>query len=406
MYRRAGVTIARAIVMIAVAAAACDSGPPPAAAAPVKLWHGFNRQETEALNEALAGRDRDDVEVTMIPFPRGLTILRRVFEDGESCPDVVRIDASWLPALAEAGLLSPVPERFGVELLPEAAELARHGDTAFGLPQSLDGLALIHRRGAIAGVTWPPTTVDELEHAAAALSGGGGDSIGVRVDGYWFAAFLRARGGDVLDPFTGALGIDRPVAAETLTRFAAMFGPGGVAPPPPPPGDEERDEVRRFRAGSVVVAINGPWALHGLGGGAVDDLAVVPFPPDPSGRPAAPRGGQLFVVPRCARQPAAAWQLAAELTSPALQAEWSRRFGVVPTTAAGLADGSDLSRQFYHALQRARPLPRHPTTPEMFDDLTPAIAAVVRGDATASEALAGVERAWHRLLARSRRVRD
>jgi hypothetical protein len=36
----------------------------------------------------------------------------------------------------------------------------------------------------------------------------------------------------------------------------------------------------------------------------------------------------------------------------------------------------------------------------MFDDLTPAVAAVVAGDATADEALAGVARAWTRLIAR------
>jgi hypothetical protein len=37
--------------------------------------------------------------------------------------------------------------------------------------------------------------------------------------------------------------------------------------------------------------------------------------------------------------------------------------------------------------------------PELFDDLTPAVLAVVSGDASAEEALAGVQRSWQRLLA-------
>ena len=105
-------------------------------------------------------------------------------------------------------------------------------------------------------------------------------------------------------------------------------------------------------------------------------------------------------MPRCGRNPAAAWQLAIDLTAPAIQADWARRFGIVPATAAGLADAGTLAGEFYRALKQARPLPRHPVTAEMFDDLNPAIAAVVTGDATAAEALAGVTRAWHRLATR------
>jgi ABC-type glycerol-3-phosphate transport system substrate-binding protein len=102
----------------------------------------------------------------------------------------------------------------------------------------------------------------------------------------------------------------------------------------------------------------------------------------------------------CARDKEAAWRLALELTEPALQADWARRYGTVPTTTAGLADAGPFAQSFHRALAGARPLPRHPVTAELFDDLNPAIAAVVAGDATAEEALAGVARAWTRLLAR------
>ncbi len=396
-----------AAALALVALAACSSEPARAPGPRVRLWHTFNPHETEALNQVLAGRERagkGEVESTLLPFARGQTIIQQVLGSGVDCPDLVRVDATWLPGLARADLLAEVPGEAASahQWLAEATELATDRGSRYGLPQSLDGLALIYRKSAIraAGVAWPPETIGDLIATAHQLNREGQHGLGVRVDGYWFAAFLRAWGGDVLEPATGALGIDTPLAERALRQFADFFGPGGIAPTPPPSGNEAQDEARRFRTATLAVVVNGPWSIPDLGGDDREDLAVAPFPSDPRGRPAAPRGGHVLVVPRCARRPIEAWQLAIDLTDPAIQADWARRFAVVPTTVEGLAGAGRLSREFYQALQHARPLPRSPVTAEMFDDLNPAITAVVTGDATAAEALAGVARAWRRLLLR------
>lgn len=400
---RCGVHSAVAIGLVAVVGCSrAPTGDAPATAR-IRLWHTFNPAETAALNEILAARPRPHrVETTLLPFQRGQTILREVIERGDECPDLVRMDATWIPELARAGVLAAVPADIVAARpwLPEGADLARDRGVDYALPQSIDGLALIYREDAVRGVDWPPRTVNELIATATRLTEGGNHGLGVRVDGYWFAAFLRGWGGELLDPDTGYLGIDRPLAKASLDRFAAFFAARGIAGLPPPSGNEAQDEVRRFRAGAIAVVMNGPWAVTDLAAGDMTGLGVAPFPSDPSGRPAAPRGGQMFVVPTCARDPAAAWALALELTAPELQASWAKRFGVVPTTTAALAGAGPLSQAFYRALERARPLPRHPISAEIFDDLNPAIAAVVAGDATAAEALDGAVRAWTRLLAR------
>ncbi|RMH38929.1 MAG: extracellular solute-binding protein [Deltaproteobacteria bacterium] len=387
---------------------ACAAGCPADRAAPaprerVRLWHTFSAYETEALNRALADRGAA-VESTLLPFSRARQIVADALRDGHDCPDLVRIDATWLPELAGAGLLAPVPDDAPARAwLPEAAALARHAGTAYGVPQALDGLALLYDpdRLARAGAAWPPRTVNELVATAHQLTIDGRYGLSVRVDGYWFVAFLRAWGGDVVDPATGALGIDRPEAVAALDQFAALFGPGGVAPPPPPPGREAPATARWFREGRVAIVVDGPWAVPELRAGG-HALAVAPFPPGADGRGAAPLGGALFCVPACARRADAAWRLAFALTEPAVQAAWARDLGVVPTTEEALAGAGAFARAFRDALRAARPLPRHPITAELFDDLTPAVAAVVAGDATAEEALAGVARAWTRLLARHR----
>lgn len=396
---------AAAIGLAAIAAVACSrgSGGDGAAGPRIRLWHTFNPAETAALNEILAARGgTHQVETTLLPFQRGQTILREVVESGDDCPDLVRIDATWIPELARAGLLRPVPAEIAAQRrwLPEAAELAGDRGIDYAVPQSIDGLALIYKEAAVVGVDWPPATVNALIATARRLTESGNHGLGVRVDGYWFAAFLRGWGGELLDPESGYLGIDRPIAAEALDRFAEFFGARGISGPPPPSGNEAQDEVRRFRAGALAVVMNGPWAVTDLGAGDTTGLGVAAFPAGPDGRPAAPRGGQMFAVPTCAREPVVAWGLALELTAPALQATWARRFGVVPTTAAALADAGPFSQAFYRALTRARPLPRHPISAEIFDDLNPAIAAVVAGDATSAEALGGAARAWTRLLER------
>lgn len=395
----------RVAVMVLVAVLGCSgTSREPETRPGVRLWHTFDPTETAALNRFLATRDGPRVETTLLPFQRGQTILEGVLREGRDCPDLVRMDATWIPGLAQERLLAPVPSAVAGSRawLPESLELAGDGGVQYGVPQRLDGLALIYRRETVgkAGVPWPPRSLGELLAAARNMTGGGNHGLGVRVDGYWYAGFLRAWGGELLDPGTGQLGVDRAVARTALARFAELFAPGGVAGPPPPSGNEAQDEYRRFRAGNLAVVVDGPWALTGLGGGSMRGLAVAPFPRAPDGRPAAPRGGQMLVVPTCARAPDEAWRLAGELTEPALQADWARQLGAVPTTEAALAEAGELARDFYRALTVARPLPRHPATAEMFDDLNPAIAAVVSGDARPDEALDGVVRAWTRLLAR------
>jgi arabinogalactan oligomer/maltooligosaccharide transport system substrate-binding protein len=390
-----------AATLLAVAACLCcspaDSGPP--AGPRLRLWHTFSPRETQALTRALAGAAG---EATPLPFSRAHTVVRDTLRGRGDCPDLIRIDATWLSGLVTEGLLQPVP-RAGSEptWLPEAAALASHGGQRFGLPQSLDGLALVYDAERLrgSGVGWPPTTIDDLVAAARALTRDGALGLSARVDGYWFIAFLHAWGGAALDPEAGTLGIDTAPAVTALERFASLFDPvDGVAPPPAPPGDEAPTLARRFRAGQVAIAVDGPWALPDLGGDRA--LGVAAFPRDPEGRPDAPYGGHLFAVPGCARQPEAAWALARRLTAPGLQAGWSRELGLVPTSVEALEQAGELARRYYAALAGARPLRRHPATTEMFDDLSPAVAAVVAGDATAAEALAGVARAWTRLLDR------
>jgi len=376
--------------------AAC-ADPTAAPGRPVRFVHTFSPAETAALDELLAGRGRA-VEATLLPFARGEAVLGKALQAGGDCPDLARIDATWLPALAGAGLVAAPPAALaGRDWLPEAAELATWDGVLTAVPMSTDGLVLVHR-GAPATAPWPPRDLDALEAAGRDLTTAGRWGLGLRVDGYWLVPFLRARGADVADGSRGTLGVDGPAAEAALAEMAALLGPGGPAAPPAPPGTEAETEARRFRDGAIAVLATGPWALPDLADRRGDELDGV----SATAWPGAPRGGQLLIVPRCARDPDGGWALAAALTDADVQASWSRRLGMVPTTRAGLDRAGRIAREVHAALAGATPLPRHPASAALFDDLNPAVAAVVAGDATAAEAMAGVRRAWARLLGPAR----
>ncbi len=375
--------------ILLIALASCSDEAP--SAPPIRFLHTFNAEETELFNATIADKGIR-VESSIVPFARGQQVIGEILQAGTSCPDVMRIDATWLPALG-AQLVAVPAELAGRDWTPEAAKLVGDpGPAAFAVPQAIDGLVVIRDRSRPAPSS---TGIDDLVAAARAAKGTG-YPLGLRVDGYWLVPWLRAEG---IELAIDDKGIESDGAVKATARFSALFG--DVAAPPPPAGSETPDELRRWNAGELAYWVTGPWALGALRDR--DRLAV-------SALAHAPRGGQLLVVPKCAKRPAEGWKLAAELTDVAVLAKFADAFGTVPTRKSALALAPQIARDLYSALSSTEPLRRDPRTPLLFDDLNPALAAVIAHDATPDEAIAGVRRSWQRLRAAtnrdSRRVKD
>jgi ABC-type glycerol-3-phosphate transport system substrate-binding protein len=383
--------------LLVIALAAC--GGEKTAPTPIRFLHTFGAQETEVFNATMAERGIA-VESSLVPFARGQQVISEILLAGRSesgplhfgrgagsaCPDLIRIDATWLPGLVAAHLLAPAPaELVKLDWLPEAAALVAGPNAPwFALPQTVDGLLVIRDEAtpAPAGAA----IADLVAAARAAKHPGRPHPLGLRVDAYWFVPWLRAGGGDLaVDGVSG----DGPPRA--LDAFAALFG--DLAPPPPPAGGEAPDEIRRWTGHELAYWVTGPWQIGAL---RERERIVV------SALAHAPRGGQLLVVPTCAKRPADGWRLAAELTSVDVERTFASAFASVPSRQSALDGSPELVREIRAALHDAEMLPRLPITPLLFDDLNPALAAVVAGDATADEAIEGLRRGWHRLAERTR----
>ncbi|CAN5656597.1 hypothetical protein BH11MYX1_BH11MYX1_49520 [soil metagenome] len=372
---------------LALAAAACGPPPAPGNSRAIRFLHTFNPRETELFNTTIADR-RLVVDASLVPFARGHQVITELLRGGKDCPDLIRIDATWLPGLVAAHLLQPPPEHLATAgWSPIASELAIADGAAWAVPQSIDGLVVVRVAG-----TPPPgppgvnsATVRELTAAAArAQASGLAHPLGVRADGYWMVPWLRAESVE-LEP-TEPTEIERDGAVRALREFSSLFG--SLAPAPPSAGSEAPDELRRWNAHELAYWVTGPWQLADLR--ERDQIEV-------SALAHAPRGGQLLVVPTCAPQPQEGWRLAQELTSEPVSLIFSDAVATIPTFEAAQRHATTLVQHTLEALAHAERLPHTVVTPLLFDDLNPAVAAVIAGDATPEEAIAGVRRGWHRL---------
>jgi ABC-type glycerol-3-phosphate transport system substrate-binding protein len=383
-----------AVALILGGLVACGGEPAPVR--PIKFLHTFNARETELFNTTIAERGLV-VDASLVPFARGHQVITELLRAGADCPDLIRIDATWLPGLVAGRLLAAPPaELASAPWSAIGKELATADGALWAVPQAIDGLVVVR----LASTPAPRApAVAELAAAATRIQAGGlAHPLGVRVDGYWLVPWLRSEGVELAPAGIGGTGggtgggiggAEEVRAVRALRDFAALFG--GLAAPPPPAGSEAPDELRRWNAHELAYWVTGPWQLADLRDRDQIEVSALEH---------APRGGQLLVVPACAKQPAEGWRLAKELTSEQVSLIFSDAFATIPTLEPAQGHATPLVQRTLAALATAERLPRVAVTPLLFDDLNPAVAAVVAGDATPEEAVAGVRRGWHRLEAR------
>src|SRR5262249_55737606 len=145
---------------------ACGRDLAPAPPRPLRFLHTFGPREVDLLRDALATWPAPaPVAMSLVPFARGQTVIGALLRAGRDCPDLIRIDATWLPALLEDRLLAPAPAELAArDWLPEARELASDHGAMWAAPQTVDGLIVVRGRGMRRedGAPATPATLDQL----------------------------------------------------------------------------------------------------------------------------------------------------------------------------------------------------------------------------------------------------
>ncbi len=212
-----------------------------------------------------------DVELTLeIPnldqYRNSLTTQAQ----GENPPDVAQIATSWMPALADGGVLDDWEAAgYSTDLLgqmePALRDGAKYQDTLFGLSYGASARAVFYNTDAFttAGITEPPATWDTFLAAMRTLKTSGAAKVPFFYEGKgqeamaaWFPYVYFAYGGELTDA-SGKLAIDQAACVSGLTVWDTMNKEGLF---------EENVTAADFTAqskamssGDAATTISGPW---------------------------------------------------------------------------------------------------------------------------------------------------
>ncbi|MEO6772813.1 MAG: hypothetical protein ABI467_07285, partial [Kofleriaceae bacterium] len=163
------------VALVGLALSCC--GGTPHADRPIKFLHTFDPRETELFNTTIAERGLH-VDASLVPFARGHQVIEELLRAGANCPDLIRIDATWLPGLVAAKLLVPPPPELTTGWAAIAKDLAVVDDAMWAVPQSIDGLVVVRL-----AATPAPASPAVADLVAAARASALPHPLGVRVDG-------------------------------------------------------------------------------------------------------------------------------------------------------------------------------------------------------------------------------
>jgi|GEM_PF-777725 len=323
-----------------------------------------------------------------------------------TAPDVVMIEAFWIPLLADYGVLLPLdgflardPGFFPEDFEPALLDAFRSGGALYGLPKDYSTLALYFNPEmfAEAGLADAPKTWDEFaEYARRLTRDADGDG---RVDrfGYCHAEafeyslpFVWQNRGDYFDAQGRAVFGD-PAFAEAL-GFLQRMKAEGIAVMPSDVGAAWNMDA--FGRRLVAMAVSGLWAANFMKETYADTpYRVAPLPVGKQAASVAFVAG--YAIPKRTRNPNRAWQLLRYLTGREGGRIWVKSDVGLParrSVAQEAAIGRDpVKRVFRQSLDHAR-IWQFRVNQRVLDETESALQAIFLTGAAVRPTLADLKR--------------
>jgi raffinose/stachyose/melibiose transport system substrate-binding protein len=326
MKRRSSITRALALGAAMVVLAGCGTGgedtsgsdTPASSGGPTTItwWHNSNTDPGKAYYEQVATQFEAanpgvTVEVSALQHEDMLTKLDAAFQGGDA-PDVyMERGGGELADHVEAGLVKDISEPAGDVIGKLGGSVAgwQVDGKTYALPFSVGVVGFWYNKSLFqeAGISQPPTTVEELIAAADTLRDKGIEPISVGAGDkwpaahYWYYLALRQCPQQVLQDAVKSLDFSNPcfvAAGQELEKIvkADPFNKGFLSTPAQT-GPTSASGL--LATGKVAMEMQGHWepgVMQGLTEdkkGLGEDLGWFPFPAVPGGQgdPAAALGG-------------------------------------------------------------------------------------------------------------------
>nr|WP_210732115.1 extracellular solute-binding protein [Cellulomonas denverensis] len=413
-------------MVLAATLAACA----PSDDTPVLTWYtnpdaGGQADLARQCTEASDGAYRIEVSVLPREASSQREQLARRLAASDSSIDLMSLDPPFIPELANAGFLAPVPDDVAERVSQDVAQGALAGASWDGelvtVPFWANTQLLWYRTSVAeaAGLDMSqPVTWDQVMDAARDQ-----DKIlgvqGIKAEAYtvWINALVESAGGQIVEtPEADAedmkLGLESDAGREAA-RIIGEIGRDGLGGPGLPTQDENAS-LSRFQGDSGSFMVNWPFVWPAmqaavedgtLDQAVLDDVGWAIYPQVNEGEDAAPPyGGINLGVGAFSKHPDLAYQAAECIVQPENQAAYFVTNGNPPanTTAYDdpeVQDTFPMADQIRQSLEQAAPRPQTPyynevsqglqetwhppasvnpdTTPETSTDF---IIAVLRGE--------------------------
>lgn len=339
--------------------AACAGGSsstPPANASLPSLTQWYHQYGETGTQQAVLKYAKDysktaNVKVDWVPgtgnvYPNAVNTALL----GSSPPDVFEQSILGVDQVKQ-GLLEPLDDII--------ADVKSDFKSADLLPWTVDGKVyaikmiddptFIYYRKSLfqaAGITTPPTTIDELINVSKKLSNGKVKGIYLGPDSATSALYhiaVWSTGGDVLSADHTHVTFNTERVAEAYLKIHQWNTSGSVLPDAP----TFWWDPSSFIQGTVAMQWCGLWAMPGIKKSAIgDDFDVFPFPAfDSQGKPATVDGGWAEMVSAKSKNKDAAKAYVKELwiTNTQVQTDWNVGYGFhIPPRASASAAADKL----------------------------------------------------------------
>jgi len=251
---------------------------------------------------------------------------------GSNPPDVFELSGIGVD-LIKAGAVEPLDDLFAdvkSDFTPASLAAFVVDGKTYGIKMLNDPTFVYYRKSLFqkAGLQ-PPTTVDELIHAAKTLSTGKMKGIYVGPDGGVDALSyisLWSSGGDMLSSDNTKVTFDTDRTAQALLKLHELNTSGGVLPDAP----TFWWDPSAFTQGLAAMQWCGLWAMPGITKALGDDFGIFPFPAlDAKGTPATVNGGWAEMVSAKSKNKDAAKEYVKSLwvTNAEVQKDWNVGYG-------------------------------------------------------------------------------
>lgn len=320
----------------------------------ITFWNGFTGTDGDVLKEIVAEYNATntlnvEIQVEIMPWDSLYQKLATALPVGEG-PDIIAYNTEYIASYAESGALAVINDLYetggmDAKAIPAAMEEnLKYNGEYYGVPCNMATLLLYYNKDLFAAAGLdpeaPPTTWDELESAALALTK---EVDGEQQYGFGMATnntiqmwpIMIWAGGDFIGE-DGKSVFNSKENVDTITRWSKLIKEDGIAPAVMTGADIDN----LFAAGKLGMYFCGPWATGTFDAAGIN-YGLAACPAGPAG-PATLGTGVAMVMTADSKNKDGVYDFFKYWNSTEAQVKWSLDVGY-PLTNTTVSSDSRLA---------------------------------------------------------------